>query len=134
MALSEAYDPTIFNIIPSLEDAHASVKANGHFDGYLKKFATIAAKLTLNDTFGLALVHRHTRMGPGSRMLDFKQTLQPFPWLMMHKTCTGARFDPSRGLGSMVSGSHLNLSLVKQVPCLRNRPNSSKKSSRTSKN
>lgn len=73
------YDATIFDSIPSLEDAHDSVQSNPHFGIFLSEFAAIATKYSLNDLFGLSLVHRHATLSPGNRMLDLKQTLQPFP-------------------------------------------------------
>lgn len=74
-----SYDATVFNSILSLDGAHASVTSNSRFEAYLSEFATMAVSLAQNDVFGLTLVHRHTRIDPGTRMLDFKQTLQPFP-------------------------------------------------------
>jgi hypothetical protein len=73
------YDATIFASIPSLEDAHNSVQSNSGFESFLSEFAAIAAQYSLNDMFGLNLVHRHATLSPGHRMLDLKQTLQPFP-------------------------------------------------------
>ena len=50
-----------------------------NFKSLLQEFVRIATKWTQNDYFGLTLVHRHTDVGPGMRMLDFKQNLQPLP-------------------------------------------------------
>lgn len=73
------YDATIFASIPSLEDAHNSVQSNPYFAKFLSDFAAIVTQYSLNDLFGLNLVHRHASLSPGNRMLDLKQTLQPIP-------------------------------------------------------
>ncbi|KAM3422717.1 hypothetical protein BST61_g202 [Cercospora zeina] len=74
-----SYDASVFESIPSLEVAHASVTSNSHFEAFLSEFAAIAAASAQNDVFGATLVHRHTRLDQGKRMLDLKQTLQPVP-------------------------------------------------------
>lgn len=62
--------------VPSLEVAHASVFENPSF---ASNFQALASKHGQNNTYGLALVHRHAEVSPGHRLMDFKQTLQPFP-------------------------------------------------------
>ena len=73
------YDASVFASILSLEDAHNSVQSSLCFEKFLLEFVAIATKHSLNDLFGLNLVHRHASLISGERMLDFKQTLQPFP-------------------------------------------------------
>ncbi|KAK3376723.1 hypothetical protein B0T24DRAFT_719015 [Lasiosphaeria ovina] len=74
-----SYDPQVMVHVPSLEVAHASVFENPSFDQVLSKFRALASKYGQNNTYGLALVHRHAEVSPGHRLMDFKQTLQPFP-------------------------------------------------------
>lgn len=73
------YDPEIIPHIPSLEDANVSIKTNEKFRQFLADFETLVTSAGLQDTLGITLVHRHANVPPGSRMMDFKQTLQPFP-------------------------------------------------------
>lgn len=73
------YNPTIFENIPSLEVALQTGSLNKNFPEFLTQFFRVAAEFSLLDSYGVTLVHRHTKIDQGQRLMDFKQTLQPFP-------------------------------------------------------
>jgi hypothetical protein len=73
------YEASVFQKISSLDEAHDSIHENPCFKTLLHEFQQIATGLSLNDCFGLTLVHRHASIASGQRMMDLKQTLQPLP-------------------------------------------------------
>lgn len=77
--MSTVYNPAILADIPSLEIAHKKVTSNKGLSSFLSDFRIIAAKHDLNDCYGVTLVHRHANVSKDQRLMDFKQTLQPFP-------------------------------------------------------
>jgi len=78
-SLDIPYEASVFQKIPSLDEAHTSTQGNPSFGTFLQEFRQIATNLSFNDCFGLTLVHRHASIAPGQRMVDLKQTLQPLP-------------------------------------------------------
>lgn len=74
-----SYDPAIIRHIPTLEVANKSVKENGAFHEFLADFEALVNGAGLQDSLGITLVHRHATVPSSSRLMDFKQTLQPFP-------------------------------------------------------
>jgi hypothetical protein len=78
-SLYAPYDPSVFQKILSLDEAHESIHGNLSFEKLLQDFRQIATDLSFHDCFGLTLVHRHASIVPGQRMMDLKQTLQPLP-------------------------------------------------------
>lgn len=73
-----SYDPEIIPHIPSLDDADRSVKESATFAQFLSEFKALVTSAGLQDSLGVTLVHHHANVPLGSRMMDFKQTLQPF--------------------------------------------------------
>lgn len=78
-SLDIPYEASVFQKIPSLDEAHNSTHGNPSFETFLQEFRQISINLSFNDCFGLTLVHRHATISPGQRMMDLKQTLQPLP-------------------------------------------------------
>ena len=74
-----SYDPTIIPRIPSLDTANKSVNENANFPEFLTAFQALITNAGLQDSLGVTLVHRHANVPDGSRLMDFKQTLQSFP-------------------------------------------------------
>lgn len=79
LATMTSYDPLVMENISSLEAAHASISNYTSFDTLLSDFRDLALRYDQNNIYGLTLVHRHAQVPPGYRLMDFKQTLQPFP-------------------------------------------------------
>jgi len=87
------YDPSIIHSIRSLEEAHTATKSKD-FTAFLDAFEDTARLERQNDSYGITLIHRHTEVEPGHRILDFGQTLQPFPMNDTADNLYGAKIRP----------------------------------------
>ncbi|KAK0531455.1 hypothetical protein OC834_002944 [Tilletia horrida] len=76
-AVLQRYDPSLFQKLPSIEDAAGTFKAYGGIDKIEAAFAAIVKKHASASHFGLQLLHRHSSLAKDEIMLAHGHTTVP---------------------------------------------------------
>ncbi|KAF4547013.1 Hypothetical protein D9617_70g089300 [Elsinoe fawcettii] len=90
---TSCYDAHVITSIPSLEDAKARL-SDFDLPSILNSFKTMAIAAQQEDNYGLTLIHRHTNVPHGYRLMDFGRTLQTWEIPDQVTTLHGATIIP----------------------------------------
>ncbi|KAK0522630.1 hypothetical protein OC834_006211 [Tilletia horrida] len=77
MSVLDLYSPSLFDGLPSVEEAHCRFQAAGGIDATRDQLAAAAAKHTSCEHFGIQLLHRHSDLDEDEVMIGFGRTVLP---------------------------------------------------------
>lgn len=79
------YNYSIYNTLPSVEEADVNLKLRRDFDSFLLESKEIACRYNLEEIMGVRLIHRHTFLNENQAMIEKKEEFENKPALITYR-------------------------------------------------
>jgi hypothetical protein len=73
--LSKTFSPSIYNSLISVEEADEKANENNVLQVFLEEATHIFRKHSMQDRFGVALLHKHYECGDNQHMIQYEETI-----------------------------------------------------------